>query len=78
MSMLHRSANVVAILILGSCLVAGDAFAKHGAGGVLKDQQSARQGCKGVVKLDHSGLKGDAFKAEVDKCAADPNGYSKS
>jgi hypothetical protein len=78
MSTIHTYARMAAILALGSCLIANEASAERRMGGAAQDVQRMRKGCHGVVVASHPGLKGAAFKAEFDKCVADPSAYSKS
>jgi hypothetical protein len=43
-----------------------------------REQRAQRQGCRMLVKVAHPDLKARPFRAEVQKCRADPDAYNKS
>ncbi len=62
---------LLSVLALPEAANAGKMSSVNG-GDILK-----RKGCNGLVNVNHPELKGGARKAEVDKCLADPDAYSK-
>ena len=80
MSTSQTFTKIAAIIALGSCLSPNEASAtlKHYMGGAANDTRNAEVGCRGVVHLTYPALKGADFRAQVQKCAADPNAYGKS
>jgi hypothetical protein len=42
-----------------------------------RDHSPGRQGCAALVNLKHADLKGPARQAEIQKCHADADAYSK-
>ena len=71
------SNKIVSCAILGA-LVIGLAAGPASALGTMREEHQKRNACGSLVKATHSDLKGKAFAAEVAKCKADPEGYSKS
>jgi hypothetical protein len=70
-----KSGAIAVIIALGVSTVASEASVTRKLGGAAGEQQLGARNCVGAVRLSHPGLKGPGFKAEFDKCTANPKGY---